>query len=145
MCLLERKTAKRGRAAVPRTFFRTRRWRRSRASTLWSVIAWGPSRSGASLRRLAGLAQDALVGVSDPLALVGLGLAELADVGGHLADELLVGTQHHDARGLGHVEGDAVGGVDVHGVGEAELELDLRRALRDGAVADADDLEVAGE
>src|SRR3954454_13841410 len=103
MCLLERKTARRGRAAVPRTFLRTRRWRRSRASTLWSVIAWGPSRSGASLRRLAGLAQHALVGVADPLSFVGSGLAYLADLRGPLADELLVVIEYADARGLRHV------------------------------------------
>src|SRR5579884_3674685 len=36
------------------------------------------------LPRLAGLAQDALAGVADALALVGLGLANLADVGRHL-------------------------------------------------------------
>ena len=47
--------------------------------------------------------------------------------------------------GAGDVEGDAFGGVDHDRVREAELELELRRTLRDAAVADAHDLEVAGE
>src|SRR4029453_12000667 len=138
MCLLDRNPGRGGRAAVPRTFLRTRKWRRLRASTLWSVISlylWvSTSRVLAfpSLRRLAGLAQDALVGVADALALVGLGLADLADVGRHLADELLVGTLHGDPRGSRHLERDALGGVDRHRVREPELQLDLRRALRDG-------------
>src|SRR4029453_8721084 len=99
MCLFDRNTDRRGRSAVPRTFLRTRKWRRLRASTLWSVISlpFRVSTSRASLRRLARLAKDALVGVADALALVGLGLADLADVGCDLADQLLVGTLDRDA------------------------------------------------
>ena len=41
--------------------------------------------------RLAGLAADDLALVADALALVGLGGADLADLGGELADRLLVG------------------------------------------------------
>src|SRR5215510_6827287 len=92
MCLLERKTARRGRCALPRTFLRTRRCRR----VLATGFVWLIARSS-SLRRLAGLAQDALVDVPDPLALVGLGLADLADVGRDLADQLLVDALHGDA------------------------------------------------
>src|SRR5215218_7658051 len=83
MCLLERNTARRGRAVVPRTFLRTRRWRRSRETSRFCIC-------GPLLRRLAGLAQHALVDVADALALVRLRLADLADVGGHLAAELQV-------------------------------------------------------
>src|SRR5262245_58315315 len=97
------------------------------------------------LRRLARLAQHALVGVADALALVRLGLADLADVGGDLADELLVEALHDDARRRRHLELDPCWRVDVHRVREPELEVDARRAGGGGAVADADDLELAGE
>src|SRR5262245_35425041 len=98
MCLFERNTDKRGRAAVPRTFLRTRWWRRLRASTLCSVIV-STSRVLASLRRLAGFAEDPLVGVADALALVRLGLANLADVGRDLPHQLLVVPLDRDAGG----------------------------------------------
>src|SRR6476660_9500314 len=116
MCLFDRNTDRRGRSAVPRTFLRTRKWRRLRASTLCSVIVW-TSRVLASLRRLAGLAQHALVGVADALALVRLGLADLADVGCHLTDELLVDAGHDDAVRRRDLERHALGRVDGHGVG----------------------------
>src|SRR5439155_4081362 len=51
------------------------------------------------LAGLPGLAQDLLAGVADALALVRLRLAPLADVGGHLADELLVRPAHRQPRG----------------------------------------------
>src|SRR5713101_1333131 len=118
MCLLERKTARRGRSAVPRTFLRTRRCRRSLAT-------WRLCMTTSSLRRLAGLAQHALVGVSDALALVGLGLADLADVGGDLAHELLVEASYGDAGGDGDLELHALGSIDRHRVGEPELEIEV--------------------
>src|SRR6478672_11677941 len=127
MCLFERNTDRRGRAAVPRTFLRTRKWRRLRASTLWSVISvylWiSTARVPASLRRL----------------------ADLADVGRHLAHELLVEALDGDTGRRGDLEGDALGRVHHDRVREAELQLELRRTLRDAAVADADDLELTGE
>src|SRR5262249_21365817 len=43
------------------------------------------------------------------------------------------------------LEGDAVGRIDLHRVAVAEGELERGRALRGGAVADADDLELLGE
>src|SRR6188472_1642464 len=94
------------------------------------------------LRRLAGLAQDALVGVANPLALVGLGLADLADVGRYLAHELLVVALHRDAGGRGHFELDARGRVDRDRVRVADLELEAVRPRGGRAVPDADDLEV---
>src|SRR5260221_503103 len=97
------------------------------------------------LRSLPGLAEDRLAGVAHALALVGLGLADLADVGGHLADLLLVDARHDDARRHRHLERDALRRVDVDRVAEAERQLELVRALRGGAVPDAHDLELLGE
>src|SRR5689334_17939555 len=146
MWRFERNTARRGRSAVPRTFLRTRRWRRSRASVLLSVMVNEPrGRRASSLGRLPGLPEHPLVGVADALALVGLGLADLADVGGDLADELLVDARHLDARRDGRGEGDALGGVDVHRVAEPQRHLEPRGRGGRGAVADAHDLELARE
>ena len=83
-------------------------------------------------------------GVADALALVGLGLADLADVGGDLADELLVDAPDDDAGRRGTSKVMPVGRLDGDRVREADRELELVRALRHGAVADADDLELLG-
>ena len=91
------------------------------------------------------LREHSFVGVAHALALVGLGLAELADVGGDLAHLFLVDALDDDPRRDGHLEGDAFGGVDDDGVGEAERELERVRAPRRGAIAHADDLELLGE
>ena len=56
---------------------------------------------------LAGLAADDFAGVLDALALVGLRLAELADVGGHLAHQLPVDSDHGEVRVLLDADGDA--------------------------------------
>src|SRR6188768_2552556 len=109
MWLFERNTARRGRSAVPRTFLRTRRCRRCRGSSegfFFELIR-------TSLARLSGLALDVLAGVPDALALVRLGLADLANVGGHLADLLLVDAPHDDPGRDGHLELDAVGRRDA--------------------------------
>src|SRR3546814_7291982 len=94
------------------------------------------------LARLSGLLGDVLAEVPDALALVGLGLADLADVGGALADRLLVDAPDHYAVRSGHLEGDAGGGVDGHGMAEAKREVDLGVALRSGAVSAADEPEL---
>src|SRR5215472_18301652 len=75
---LERKTARRGRSAVPCTLARTRRWRRRRASLT------------VRLGTLADLPADVLALVADALALVRLGRPHLADLGRRLAHHLLV-------------------------------------------------------
>jgi hypothetical protein len=62
--------------------------------------------------------------------------------GGHLADELLVDARTTMRVGAGHLEGDALGGLDRDRVAEAERQLELVGALGGGAVADADDLEL---
>src|SRR3954470_20541149 len=141
MCLDERVTTRRGRSALPVTFLRPRPWRRSRARTRLEVCLCCFSEIAMSLTSLSDLAADVLAGVPDALALVGLGLAELADVGGHLADQLLVDALDAEAGLVLDREGDAIGRVEDDRVAVAELELQLGRALGQDAVADADDLE----
>ena len=65
-----------------------------------------------SLTSLSDLAADVLAGVANALALVGLGLAQLADVGSDLADELLVDALDAEPGRALDREGDAVGGVE---------------------------------
>src|SRR5712691_11006786 len=66
-----------------------------------------------ALLLLAFLAADGLVAVLDPLALIGLGRAERADLGGNLADTLAIGTADGDrGRPLAvdpHILGDRIG------------------------------------
>ena len=92
---------------------------------------------------LTGLTPDHLALVTDPLALVGLGLANGADVGGHLADGLLVDADDIDAGVGGHLEGDPLGGLHLDGVAVADGQLQGAVALGGGPVADAHDLEAA--
>src|SRR5690348_17717491 len=126
---LERKTTRRGRSAVPCTLARTRRWRRRRASLT------------VRLGTLADLPADVLALVADALALVRLGRAHLADLGGRLADHLLVGSLDEHLRRRRHLEGDAGAGLDRDRVRVADAELEVG-ALERGAVADALDLEL---
>src|SRR3954452_1364550 len=112
-CLFERNTARRGRAAVPWIFLRTRRWRTIRPSRrLLAMLLIRVSLLGvfptSLLAGLAGLAEDLLAEVAHTLALVGLGLAHGADVGGHLADDFLVDATHDDAGGGRALERDAL-------------------------------------
>src|SRR5262249_46723004 len=67
-----------------------------------------------SFPRPPGLAVHVLIGVADPLALVRLGRAALAQVGGDLPDELLIGPLDHDAGRLGHFERDAFRRLERH-------------------------------
>src|SRR5512133_1960103 len=101
MCEFVRVTRRRGRSAVPLTLPRTRRWRLARAAAFAfdvSMLRPAPSfsrprRAARSLSLLGGLtdlAADMLARVADALALVGLRRADLADLGRHLADALLV-------------------------------------------------------
>src|SRR5436305_5950489 len=88
----ERKTSRRGRSAVPRILPRTRRWRRRRASRT------------VRLGTLAHLPAHVLALVADALALVRLGRANLANLRGGLADDLLVGALDDDLRRNGDLE-----------------------------------------
>src|SRR5581483_991370 len=97
-----------------------------------------PSRP--ALRGLAGLLAHELVLVPDALALVGFGLADLADVRRDLADGLLVVAAHHDLRGRRNLELDPLGGPHDDRVREADGKLEVL-PLHRGPVPDADDLQ----
>src|SRR5262245_1707854 len=125
---LERNTTSRGRSALPRTLARTRRWRRRRASLT------------VRLGTLAHLSADVLALVADPFALVRLGRAHLADLGGRLADDLLVGSLDDDVGRSRDLEGDAGARLDRDRMRVADAEFEVG-ALECGAVADPLDLE----
>src|SRR3954447_23209758 len=92
------------------------------------------------LTSLSDLAADLLAGVPHALALVRVGLAQLADVRGDLADLLLVDALHREAGRAVGGEGDALGRLHGDGVAVAEGELEVRaRGLH--PVSRADDLE----
>src|SRR3954470_7814121 len=77
------------------------------------------------LARLSSLAADDLALVLDALALVRLRRADLPDVRGDLADELLVDAGDAELRGPLHREGDAGRRGHVHRVREAQGELEV--------------------
>src|SRR5579862_7840345 len=136
MCRDERNTDNRARPfPACRNLKRVRsRRRRNSASGLFDMV----------LLLFAFFATDRLVAVLDALALVRLGRAEGADFGGDLADPLAVGAADRDRgrplAGDPHILRDRVGNV----VAVAELQVE-DIALHGGAVADAVDVEVAGE
>src|SRR6202034_2954604 len=92
------------------------------------------------LPSLPDLATDLLTLVTHALALVRVGLAELADLGGDLADLLLVDALDDEPGGRLDPEGDSLRRVHRHRVAEAERELQV---VAPGlhAVADTDDLQ----
>src|SRR5439155_15323366 len=120
MCRFERNTARRGRSAVPDTCLRTRRCRRIRCSRFCSARMLR-----LPLRGLAGLLPDPLALVPDALALVRLGLAELPDVRGHLADLLLVDPTDGDPVRRWHLELDPLRAGEHDGVREAQRQLEV--------------------
>src|SRR5690349_17068780 len=147
MWLLLRKTARRGRSAEPASVRRIRSWRFCRAAPREAtfVIVLVPSSASwlllaADLAGLAGLAADVLTGVAHALALVRLGLAGGANLGGDLADKLLVDADDREAGRVLDLERDALGRVDLDRVAVAEVERELLAVLR-RAIADAGDLE----
>src|SRR6185437_3399246 len=89
---------------------------------------------------LPNLSLHVLALVANALALVRLGRALLADDRRRLAHELLGDAPHDHARRLWHLELDAVGGCDRHGVRVADGQLQVL-ALQLRAVADALDLQ----
>src|ERR671922_1488646 len=108
MWRLERKTASLGRSAVPDTRLRTRACRRMRPDRL--ALAWSMSKRVLSLLLggLAGLAADLLARVADALALVRVGPAQAADLGGDLADLLLFDPLDGQPGRRAHLELDAL-------------------------------------
>src|SRR5258705_1493525 len=94
----------------------------------------------ADLAGLAGLAADLLAGVAHALALVGLRLAGRPDLGGDLADELLVDADDREAGRVLELERDAARRIDLDLVAVAEAELELLADLH-GAITDTGDLE----
>src|SRR6478672_4663249 len=93
------------------------------------------------LTSLSDLAADVLAGVPHALALVRVGLAQLADVRGDLAVLLLVDALDAEAQRAVGGEADALGGLHRDGVAVAERELQVG-TLGHHAVAGADDLEL---
>ena len=69
-----------------------------------------------SLTCLSNLATDVLALVTHALALVGLRLADLADVGRGLSHDLLVNALNRELCGVLDGEGDSLRGVDDHRV-----------------------------
>src|SRR5262245_195178 len=134
MCLPERCTDSRTRpAALSRMARRTRALRPSALARRGFIFEL-PS------LLLAFLAEDVLAGILDALALVGLGRAEVANLGRHLADPLLVDAGHHDLGRLGRRDRDSLRDRIDDLMAVAELKLQVL-ALHGGAIADAGDLE----
>src|SRR5205809_6076064 len=136
MCALVRCTVRRT-APLLRMRIRVCRARRSRDWFL-ALMAW----RYLFLLRL--FENDDFVAVAHTLALVGLGGAQRALFGGHLADELLVDAGDDDL-GLGRGRDlYALRHLVHHRVRKAEREVEFV-ALRLGAEADADQRELAFE
>src|SRR3972149_12178751 len=115
MCLRLRNTTRRGRAAVPRTTWRIRRCRTARPSSrvLTLIVLASPYRAGTLLGAgLAGLFAHHLARVPDTLPLVGIGRAQGADLGGRLADQVLVHPAQRNQGLLVH--------LGLHALGQRE-------------------------
>src|SRR5690606_7707153 len=110
MCLPVRCTDRRGLPpARLLSAVRTRRRRRSNRDSL------------AILLLLPFLAEDVLAAIGDALALVRLGLAPAADLGGELAHLLLVDTRDLDRGLVGRLHLEAFRHVEIDVMAEAEL------------------------
>src|SRR6266540_2561558 len=92
------------------------------------------------LPSLSDLAADLLALVSDALALVGIGLAKFAHLGGDLADLLFVDALHREPGWRLNRELDAVRRLDGDRMAEPEGELQVGASGLD-PVTDADDLQ----
>src|SRR5574341_196744 len=130
-----RKTDSRGRVGVPDTRVRTLVFRLSRAAT-FHATAIAPPTAPLLGAGLADLPPDSLVGVLDPLRLVGIGAPVRADRGGRLANQLLVDALDGDHRVALDLRGDPLRQDVLHRVAEAERE-DEGVALHLRPVADA--------
>src|SRR6185369_1358909 len=128
MCLPERNTDKRGRSDLAPIWWRVRDWRFLKRGLVILLL-------------LAFLAADIFAFIAHALALIGLRRAITANLGGDLADELLVDTRNRNHGRLFGDDGDA--GRDRIGHVMAEAELQVQDfALHRGAIADALDFQL---
>src|SRR5436305_316135 len=125
MCLPERNTERRGRSDLAPIWWRVRDWRFLKRLVILLLLAF--------------LAADIFAFIAHALALVGLRRAIAANLGGDLADQLLVDAGNRNHGRLFGDDGDAGRDRIGHVMAEAELQVqDL--ALYRGAIADALDL-----
>src|SRR5579864_5557902 len=134
-----RYTERRGRSSEPSTLLRMCALRRCRSSCFFMLVealitqlpscgwCWRyPNAVPLRSSRLALLAADGFLGVLHALPLVGFGRAQLADLGSHQADLVLVGALHREAVRLGVVlRRDAFGERIDDRVREAQGHVDL--------------------
>src|SRR5438093_11892776 len=149
-----RYTESRGRSCEPSTFLRMCALRRSRSNCFFmfveALITRLPSCGWYWRYPLRGpgfalLAADGFLRVLDALALVGLRRPQLADLGRHQPDAVLVGALYRQAVALGVVlRRHAFRQRIHHRMGEAEREVDLL-ALELRLVAHAGDVQRARE
>src|SRR6185503_15775220 len=137
MCFDERNTERRARPFLMPASLILRRTDPVRRAVRSISFVMVPS----PLLLLTFLAEDVFAGVLHALALIGLRTTEAADLGGHLADLLLVDAGDDDFSRLGRRDGDALRDRVVDVVRVAELQVELL-ALHRRAIADAVDLEL---
>src|SRR5579871_4131989 len=138
MCFRLRNTARRGLSGVPSNFFLKRACRAARSSPV-VLLAISLLLGG---RPLTGLESNDLARVPDSLALVGLRLSDLSDVGCDLAHESLVDSAYDDLLLSGalvrlHLEGDPGRGLHRNRVRVAHIEQQVA-SLELGAITDSD-------
>src|SRR4029434_10023890 len=104
-----RKTHRRGRAPVPLTFLRMRRWRRRRAARAFAGLNTALSPLPFLAAGLAGLAAHDFAEIPNPLPLVGLRGTNSADLRRDLANLLLVNPLDDNTRAV-EPEIDSLGG-----------------------------------
>src|SRR5690625_41640 len=124
MCLSERHTLSRSRPVSPwrRLLRRLRNVRRSRV-VVGCFIQYPFCAS--ACRCLAGLEPDGLARVTDALAVVAVRFTGGTDVGGHLADHVLVDAGDGDLRRFGSFDRDAFRRLDRHLMRVTELQFEL--------------------
>src|SRR5205809_1593095 len=109
MCDTLRKTLSRGRSLVPAIRLRWRSWMRTRRSSLVLILMLLGS-------GLSGLLLQHFTGVAHALLLVRIGLAQPADVGRDLSDQLAIDAGHGEVRLLVDRDVDPVRDVEHHRV-----------------------------
>src|SRR6266849_5473214 len=145
----ERYTQRRGRSVVPETLVRTRAWTRLRCRSRDNFLTRAdatvrlllPLRRGAGLRAsLPGLLLQALAGDANAFLLIWIGRTQRANVRSHLADLAFVRAADNQVRLLVHGDLNALGNLELDGVGLAKRKGD-RFAFELRAIADTHDVE----